>query len=514
MRSGSIRAFLLCMCASLLFLTFVGSLTSCREDGCVGGVSSVYQGESDDTSDSPTAPDDDISSEPVSTEETSSDVSSRTSEVKPLRITTQPKSALVEKKGSVKISVKAKGNGLTYQWYVKTDSETEYTAGKGLTRASLTVRHDGKWNNMFCYCMVTDSVGHTAVSDVAVITLQRPMKLLAVGDSICRGGRNSKKGFVGDLGLPYVNAGQNGATLSTKETAVTNIPDQLAGVTNYSPDIIIADGGVNDYIYNVPLGTVPKSPVSDVTGLSGEDLSTVMGGLQKLFALMRDRFPEAKRYYVITHKTTQRVPKLIEGKYVYTDGDRYVDWTVTSNKAGYTQQQLHDAIVACCKVYDVEVIDIYQKSELNTADRNFCSKTSYFDDPSVTDSEYVDIDGVHPLQKGYSEYYLPLIRKQMKKVLQQQTSELPLEILMQPTNAEIAPGESLTLSLSASGNKLSYQWYYKKAGQTAISEWKGRIHESETVTPNASWDGIQLYCVVTDSHGNTIQSDTVSVTVR
>lgn len=98
MRSGSIRAFLLCMCASLLFLTFVGSLTSCREDGCVGGVSSVYQGESDDTSDSPTAPDDDISSEPVSTEETSSDVSSRTSEVKPLRITTQPKSALVEKK--------------------------------------------------------------------------------------------------------------------------------------------------------------------------------------------------------------------------------------------------------------------------------------------------------------------------------------------------------------------------------------------------------------------------------
>ena len=121
---------------------------------------------------------------------------------------------------------------------------------------------------------------------------------------------------------------------------------------------------------------------------------------------------------------------------------------------------------------------------------------------------------VHPLQKGYSEYYLPLIRKQMKKVLQQQTSELPLEILMQPTNAEIAPGESLTLSLSASGNKLSYQWYYKKAGQTAFSEWKGRIHESETVTPNASWDGIKLYCIVTDSHGNTIQSDTVSVTVR
>ena len=269
---------------------------------------------------------------------------------------------------------------------------------------------------------------------------------------------------------------------------------------------------MNDYIYSVPLGRVPISPVSRVDELGGDDLATVTGGLQKLFALMKSRFPDAQHYFVITHKTTQRIPKTEDGKYVYSESDRYVDWTVTPNKAGYTQKDLHDAIAACCKVYDVEMIDIYNNSALNTADPKYCSDTSYLDDPTVTDTAYVDIDGVHPLAKGYIEFYLPLIRKQIKTT--QQPADLPLEILIQPTDKSVNAGESLTVSLKASGVKLSYQWYYQKTGQTSFSQWKGRTHESETVKPNASWNGIQLYCVVTDSGGSTVKSNTITVTVQ
>ncbi len=88
-----------------------------------------------------------------------------------------------------------------------------------------------------------------------------------------------------------------------------------------------------------------------------------------------------------------------------------------------------------------------------------------------------------------------------------------MSITTQPTDKTITIGQPVTLSLTATGNGLTYQWYYKKKGASTFSTWNGRTHASETVTPNATWDGIQLYCVVKDSAGNTEQSDLVTVTV-
>ena len=88
-----------------------------------------------------------------------------------------------------------------------------------------------------------------------------------------------------------------------------------------------------------------------------------------------------------------------------------------------------------------------------------------------------------------------------------------LKITTQPTNQYIILGKPVTVSLKASGTGLSYQWYFKKKGQTSFSVWSGRTHASETCTPNASWDGIQLYCVVKDSSGATKTSNTITVSV-
>ena len=93
------------------------------------------------------------------------------------------------------------------------------------------------------------------------------------------------------------------------------------------------------------------------------------------------------------------------------------------------------------------------------------------------------------------------------------TLKAELKITTQPKSQTIAQGESLTLSLKATGVELKYQWYFKKAGQTAFSPWNGRTHASETCTPNATWNGIQLYCLVSDSTGKSVKSSTVSVTL-
>ena len=89
-----------------------------------------------------------------------------------------------------------------------------------------------------------------------------------------------------------------------------------------------------------------------------------------------------------------------------------------------------------------------------------------------------------------------------------------LSIATQPVNKTVTVGNAVTLSLKATGSGLTYQWYYKKAGQSGFSVWNGRTHASETVTPNSSWNGIKLYCVVTDSVGNSVKSNTITVTLK
>ena len=52
-----------------------------------------------------------------------------------------------------------------------------------------------------------------------------------------------------------------------------------------------------------------------------------------------------------------------------------------------------------------------------------------------------------------------------------------------------------------------------KKGATTWTKWNGRTNATEKVTPNATWDGIKLYCTITDSQGNTLDSDIATVTL-
>ena len=226
----------------------------------------------------------------------------------------------------------------------------------------------------------------------------QPVKILCVGDSIAAGARNSQKGFVGDLGVPYKIVAASGATLSTERTDVTNIPDLLAGVTDYAPDIIIADGGVNDYFYGAPLGDVPAKPVTTDAEAAGLDRSTVLGGLQYLLYLMIQRYPRAQRFFLFPHRITHSG----------------TDWTVTDNVAGYNQTELVDAMEKVCRMYGVRAVDVFNQSMINTAFSVYVSDTAYSDSSIVTHTEFVDSDGIHPLAYGYLHGYIPVVKQALQ----------------------------------------------------------------------------------------------------
>lgn len=217
--------------------------------------------------------------------------------------------------------------------------------------------------------------------------------LLAIGDSICNGGRNDGKGFVGDLGIDYVNAGVSGACISTIRDANTHwIENQLTAQTEEF-DAIIMQGGINDYIYDATLGTLSAAPVrkEDTAAFNALNTATVIGALEHLFATCIYKYPDADRFFLVSHKTRE---------YAWTAGG-----------GGWTQDQLHDAVVACCQLYNVGVIDIYAESPIDTHYTEYVSPTAWSSDHSVGDTEWVDNDRVHPLSYGYLHGYIPLIKK-------------------------------------------------------------------------------------------------------
>lgn len=88
------------------------------------------------------------------------------------------------------------------------------------------------------------------------------------------------------------------------------------------------------------------------------------------------------------------------------------------------------------------------------------------------------------------------------------------QIITQPTNRTINLGDAITISLVARGIGLTYQWYFKKTDQSTFSPWNNHTSASENVTPNATWDGIQLYCDITGSSGTIVRSNTITITVN
>ena len=96
------------------------------------------------------------------------------------------------------------------------------------------------------------------------------------------------------------------------------------------------------------------------------------------------------------------------------------------------------------------------------------------------------------------EYYFPTL------------PEDPPTIITQPTSKSGAVGSAVTLSLSATGTGLTYQWQYKKKADTEWNDASGKAATWNLTVAEVHY-GFDFRCKVTDSNGNYVFSNTVHV---
>lgn len=88
----------------------------------------------------------------------------------------------------------------------------------------------------------------------------------------------------------------------------------------------------------------------------------------------------------------------------------------------------------------------------------------------------------------------------------------PLTITVQPQDSSVHPGEKVTVRVEADGEGLTYQWYYKDKGSSKFKKSSTRT-DTYSIAMNEKRDGRKLYCLVKDSQGNKVKSETATITM-
>ena len=120
-----------------------------------------------------------------------------------LKITTQPKNAKAYEGEKAKISVKATGDGLTYQWYYSTDGGTTYKKASG-TKASYSLEMTKARNGRLMYCVVKDAYGVEKKTNVVKLTTKFKAAITAQP--------KNAKAFDGEKATTTIKAAGDGLT--------------------------------------------------------------------------------------------------------------------------------------------------------------------------------------------------------------------------------------------------------------------------------------------------------------
>ena len=376
------------------------------------------------------------------------------------------------------LSIKAEGDGLTYQWYCKKSGQTTFSKWSGKTSSSVTETPDATWNGMRVYCIVKDSSDHSIQSNTVTITVTQDLKItiqptsktVKLGSSVTLSLKAEGNGLT--YQWYYKKAGQT--TWQKWNLFATNITTTTNSTWNGNTSSSVT--GNSDATWN---GMQVYCVVKDSLGHSIQsDTVTITVKQQELIITTQP-----------TNKTVNLDSNVTLSIKAEGDGLTY-QWYY--KKAGQTSWKKWD--------YSISRTTTYTTATTNSTWNGNTSS-------SITGTSDATWNGMQ-VYCVVKDSYGHSVQSNTVTI----TVTQGLKITTQPTGKTIKSGSSVTLSLKAEGDGLTYQWYYQKAGQTKFSAWENRTHASETCKPNATWNGIQLYCIVKDRNGNSVQSNTIKVT--
>ncbi len=386
-------------------------------------------------------------------------------------ITTQPKNVAVDEGATAKVTVKAVGDDLTYQWYLKNVGGEKFSKSS-ITKATYTATMSNKVNGRQVYCVVTDKYGKTAQSKT--VTLSMNENFLAIKtqpkDITCNAGDEVAFSIVAKGGkAPYTYQWQYiyGSDL-----------DWMA----FPEDAIVVDG---DMVFAV----LSVNPMHFGFNFRARCIVTDADGTQIISN--EAKLIEAEKPLTIDTQPEDVICKV---------GDEVsFSVTVIGGKAPYTYQWQCYCAGDGDSWWDIEA-DMSWAGGYNTPSLGIVVGPVDFADVTKYRCMITDADGNQ------------VVSNEVKVV-----EDKPLTIITQPQDATGDVGDTVTFSVEASGAEpVKYYWYAKKGSVwwcISNEPWAtGALTDTVTITvPDSSVTDGLYRCLIKDAKGNEVYTNEVKV---
>ncbi len=94
------------------------------------------------------------------------------------------------------------------------------------------------------------------------------------------------------------------------------------------------------------------------------------------------------------------------------------------------------------------------------------------------------------------------------------TPQSGLTITKQPEDVAVAVGDTATVTVEVSGSGLQYEWFYADAGSSNFVKSDEFTSSTYSVEMSAENSGTRIYCKITDSKGQTVTTNTVTLSIK
>ena len=359
-------------------------------------------------------------------------------------IIAQPRNTAVAKGKTATFTVTASGGGLSYQWQYKKVGQSSWTNWSGKTAATVTCTAGTSNNGCQYRCVVKNAAG-SVTSDVATLTtvINAPaITSQPKNTAVARGERATFKITASGEGLSYQwqyrKVGETGWTNWSGKTSAT--VSCTAGTAN--------DGCLYRCVVKNALGSVTSATATLTTVLNAPAITS------------QPKNTSVNQGGTATFKVVATGEALsYQWQYKKAGQSSWTNWSgKTSATVSCTAGTSNNGCLYRCVI----------KNALGSVTSNTAKLTTVIGAPVIT---------------------------------------------AQPKSVGVAKGETATFQVTATGSGLSYQWQYKKVGESAWTNWSGKTAAKVTCTAGTSNNGCQYRCVVKNSKGSVTSSVAVLTTV-
>ena len=456
-----------------------------------------------------------------------------------LAITKQPADAYGEAGQTVTVTVAASGEGLYYHWFKKRVDEESFVE-TDVTTADYTVEMTEELDGCQLFCLIVDENGESLETDIVTLHLGAPVEAIIITKQpadtyVSSGSRGTAtveavgeglqyQWYYKDTGdSAYSKSSITDATYACAVTAARDGREVYCVITDANGNTVTSEKATLNIKKTL---TITKQPV-DVSAQAGATASvSVQATGNSVQYVWHVKQPGESAFAASTVKDatyTLNMSEVNNGTQVYCVLSDCHGNTLTSNTVTFSLEEETPApSITVTKQPQNVVVAIGERAATSVeAEGEGLTYKWYYKDKGDSDWSVSTLTGTTygvtlTAARDGRQVYCRITDKYGNTVdtdtvtLSSEAVATPITITKQPENVVVAIGERAATSVEAEGEGLTYKWYYKDKGDSDWSE-SSLTDTTYGVTLTAARDGRQIYCRITDKNGNTVDTDTVTL---